>query len=261
MKNLMSAYTAPAQVHIAAPLKKSFSAVKFDSIVSGLVPLADSESVKPSFIKLNKATASAAMGGKASPMSFVTGLLFNVCAFAWGQGKLDTLCDGLPPVAAFAIRAACDGIKGGAGIDAGTLRHAASVAMSAVVSLPTKAKEAKIEAPAIEGTSARVPDVDTSLSASESLALQMSINPDMDNRAALVHGIKAYRLEKEEAAQAAQAMQVAEERAAWLARMAEERMADALTNRAIAIVEFHKLAEFLGVVLTKAQEKALAKAA
>lgn len=132
--------TAP---FIAKPLKASLTAAKFETIVNGkLAAFADTDRITPRQIAMDKASALAAMGGKASPVSFVNGLMFLSTAFAYGQGHTDTLAAGLSPVAVFALETACAYIKHGAGIDAKTLKNAVLVAMQKTAALPLKTKEA-----------------------------------------------------------------------------------------------------------------------
>lgn len=266
----MSIIAAPiaATVTIAAAQRKVFSAQNFTGMLAGFVPFADSEAVKPSFIKMNKATAAAAMGGKASPVSFVSGLLFNISAYAYGQGKVDALAAGLPPVAAFAVQHACGLVKHGAGIDAATLKTATLSALEAVCALPVKAKAAalngKTEAAAIEGESKRVDD--------EAAAAPLSTG-DIKEAAAMLRGAgdneAVTRVEAEEAAAAAKeaaALQAEEAaaaaaaiatqtREAYILSKAAEKVADIAVNRAIAAAEFAALAEVFGIKLTVAQQR------
>lgn len=149
---------APAVIQstIPAAMKKQFTGAKFEAIVNGLVPFEASELVKPSNIKSTRELARTGMGAKSTPQSFVNGLLFLTTAFAWGQGKLDALSEGMPPAGVYALRTSTEHLKNGAGIDAGTLRHAVLHAMSSLMGLPLKAKAEKPQAPAIASTAVRV---------------------------------------------------------------------------------------------------------
>lgn len=147
-------------VYLSGPVRKVFAAQKFAAIVAGMLPFADSETVAPSMVKMNKATAATSLGGKASPVAFVTGLMFITTAYAHGQyGKdVDTIVQGLPSVGAFAVRHALRLVACGKGLTVAALKAVIDNTMAAVLALPAApAKAAPKAAPAaIEGEAARV---------------------------------------------------------------------------------------------------------
>jgi hypothetical protein len=153
----MSIIQTPVTNPVFLPVSqnKAFAASNLEAIINGKVSLSDSERVTPSFIRMDKASAISAMGGKATPVSFVTGLLFNLAAFAEGQGNLAGLVAGLPPLAVFAVTHGAGLLAIGKGTTAKGLKDATLSAMHAVMALPAKpakAKPAKIEEkPAIDG--------------------------------------------------------------------------------------------------------------
>ena len=143
---------------ISASVRKVFAAQKFEAMISGLVRHADDVQITPSMVSMTKAAAIAAMGGKATPQSFVNGLLFAISAHAYGQ----KLPDGLPAHAIHAIEHAMSMIKKGAGIDARTLKLCAMSCMDKVLAMPTKSEQAAIEEglkPVIEGEFKVIPEI------------------------------------------------------------------------------------------------------
>jgi len=147
-------------VTIAKPILAAFQTAKLDTIVSGkLSHLSDDATVRPSDIRQDKDVARAGMGAKATPVSFMSGLLFLTCAFAHGQGKADALRHGLPEVAAYAFDRATENLKGGAGISAASLKTAVIAAMTAVCALPVRKAPAKVaiaSGAVIDGTAKRI---------------------------------------------------------------------------------------------------------
>ncbi len=125
---------------ISASVRKVFAAQKFEAIIAGLVKHDDQTQITPSMVSMTKAAAIAAMGGKATPQSFVNGLLFAISAHAYGQ----KLPEGLPAHAMHAIEHAQSMIKKGAGIDAKTLKLCAMSCMEKVLAMPTKSEQAAI---------------------------------------------------------------------------------------------------------------------
>ena len=142
----MSNVTAP--VAAQATLPASFRKVIVNVNVDGLLNTAlagQSGNVTPSMLRFSKDSAKAAMGGKSTPVSFMQGLVFLTCAYAWGQGKVDALVHGLPSHAAYALTASCAVLKGGAGCTAETLAAAVKHGFDAMIALPSKQKTEKAE--------------------------------------------------------------------------------------------------------------------
>lgn len=160
--SITSSVVVSASVHMPAAQRKVFVAQNFAGMLAGMLPHADNEPAIPSMVKMNKASAASALGGKATPVSFVTGLLFVTAAYANGQyGKdVDALVKGLPTVSAFAVRHALNLTACGKGINCGALKAAALSALDATLALKPKPKAApKAEKPAIEGTAERIEEV------------------------------------------------------------------------------------------------------
>ena len=140
MSNIAAPVTAPAT------LPASFRKVIVNVNVDGLLNTAlagQSGNVTPSMLRFSKDSAKAAMGGKSTPVSFTQGLVFLTCAYAWGQGKVDALVNGLPGHAAHALTASCAVLKGGAGCTAETLAAAVKHGFDAMIALPSKQKTEK----------------------------------------------------------------------------------------------------------------------
>lgn len=126
---------------ISASVRKVFAAQKFEAMISGLVKYDDETQVTPSMISMTKAGAGASMGAKATPQSFINGLLFAISAHAYGQKPPE----GLPAHGVHAVEHAMSMIKKGAGIDARTLKLCAMSCMDKVLAMPTKAEQSAIE--------------------------------------------------------------------------------------------------------------------
>ena len=116
---------------LPASRRREFGNGALASFISGLTAhVGADEGFKPSCVRMNKASALTALGGKASPQSFVTGLLFSVSAFAYGQGKVDSLTKGCPCWAAFAVSESCKLLKMGAGATKQQVVDAVSIGIS-----------------------------------------------------------------------------------------------------------------------------------
>lgn len=139
MSNASPVFVAPAPATIPAVTRKAFKAANLAAIVSGkLASFPADAQVKPSDVRMDKASMQAALGGKASPQSFTNGLIFAVTAHAWGQAKLDRLQEGLPQFAQAALVASCQHVRAGAGIDAETLKHAVCHALDFILTLESR---------------------------------------------------------------------------------------------------------------------------
>ena len=183
---------------ISASVRKVFAAQKFEAIIAGLVKHDDQTQVTPSMVSMTKAAANAAMGGKATPQSFVNGLLFNISAHAYGQKP----SEGLPAHAMHAIEHAQSMIKKGAGIDARTLKLCAMSCMDKVLAMPTKAEQSAIEEgfkPVIEGEFKVIPDLPVVVEIDDVLTYGVP----MENGASERAYVKAVRMESLEAKETA----------------------------------------------------------
>ena len=175
---------------ISASVRKVFAAQKFEAMISGLVKYEDGVQVTPSMISMTKAGAGASMGAKATPQSFINGLLFAISAHAYGQKPPE----GLPAHGVHAVEHAQSMIKKGAGIDARTLKLCALSCMEKVLAMPTKSEQAAIEEglkPVIEGEFKVIPEV-IEIIEIDDLACY---GTPMDNSAAERAYVKAMRME------------------------------------------------------------------
>ena len=95
-------------------------------------------------------TARAAIGAKASPKAIIVGLAYLTLAYAYGQGKPETLAKGCPAWAAHGLSLACQYFKGGAGnVTVDALATAVQSAVDTLLTLPKPVKAKSVNAPAI----------------------------------------------------------------------------------------------------------------
>lgn len=247
--------TTPATLPASAG--KVFKGFNVDSFVSGILPHADEERAVPSLIKMNSASAIAALGGKTTAPAFITGLLYMLCAHAFGQKRVADMSAKLPSYAAHCLSAGAALLPAGKGANVAQVKGAVSIAIQAMLTLPAKkitverAKPARmIDAPVNEA------------SASYMLQDAMLCNPpmDADNQRYGAFYLRSIQRNAEDRAKSADWQSANEEcqKAEWRAKKAEIRVADIMENRAIAILEFRKLADLLHIKLSAAQIKALA---
>ena len=247
--------TTPATLPASAG--KVFKGFNVDSFVSGILPHADEERAVPSLIKMNSASAIAALGGKTTAPAFITGLLYMLCAHAFGQKRVADMSAKLPSYAAHCLSAGAALLPAGKGANVAQVKGAVSIAIQAMLTLPAKkitverAKPAQmIDAPVNEA------------SASYMLQDAMLCNPpmDADNQRYGAFYLRSIQRNAEDRAKSADWQSANEEcqKAEWRAKKAEIRVADIMENRAIAILEFRKLADLLHIKLSAAQIKALA---
>lgn len=114
----------------------------------------------PRNISGNVATARAAVGGGVTPVSFLTGVAWIAASHAFGSiGTVDTVIDGLPIHAQYAVRSACALIKRGAGITREALESACIAGLEAMLALPSPTKATKqgaVSAPLVVAAGATV---------------------------------------------------------------------------------------------------------
>lgn len=256
MKNAIIATPAT----LPATTGKLFKGFNVSGFIGQILPYADSEAGKPSLIRMNSASATSALGGKTTAPAFITGLLYMLAAHAYGQKTAQDMADKLPNYSAHCLLAGSSLLPKGKGCTIGALKGATEHAVNALLTLPAKKLTVQRTAPAkiIE-----LPDANT---ADQSYMAQdaMLCNPTMDSEEQgaryashylrLSQGATAARLLSPEWREACAEYEKAE----WRAQQAEIRAADVMTDRNIAVQEFIRLADFLGVKLTAAQRKALA---
>lgn len=256
MKNAII-ITTPAT--LPATTGKMFKGFNVAGFIGQILPYADSEAGKPSLIRMNSASATSALGGKTTAPAFITGLLYMLAAHAYGQKVAQDMAANLPAYAAHCLLAGASLLPKGKGATVAQVKAATEHAVSALLTLPAK----KIT---VEKTGkGRIIDVAAVQNADRAYMAQDAIlcNPpmDADEQSKRYAG---YYLRQSQGATSARLLSpewrdACEEadKAEWRARQAEIRAADAMEDRAIAIQEFVKLAEFLGVPLTKAQKAKL----
>jgi len=245
---------------LPATTGKLFKGFNVAGFIGQILPYADSEAGKPSLIRMNSASATSALGGKTTAPAFITGLLYMLAAHAYGQKTAESLAEKLPSYSAHCLLAGASMLPKGKGCTVAALKGATEHAVNALLTLPAKKITVERTAPAkiIE-----LPDANT---ADQTYMAQdaMLCNPTMDaeEQSKRYAGHYLWQSQKRTAARllSPEWRNACEEadKAAWRAKQAEIRAADAIQDRAIAVQEFVKLAEFLGVKLTATQRKVIA---
>lgn len=256
MKNAIIATPAT----LPATTGKLFKGFNVAGFIGQILPYPDNEAGKPSLIRMNSASATAALGGKTTAPAFITGLLYMLAAHAYGQKVAQDMADKLPAYSAHCLLAGSSMLPKGKGCTVAALKGATEHAVNALLTLPAKKLNVQRTGPAkaIELPDANVAD------ASYMAQDVMLCNPSMDaNEQAQKYA--GHYLRQSQGATAARLLSpewrdacAEADKAEWRAEQAEIRAADAMTDRSIAVQEFIKLAEFLGVKLTATQRKALA---
>ncbi len=256
MKNAIIATPAT----LPATTGKLFKGFNVSGFIGQILPYADSEAGKPSLIRMNSASATSALGGKTTAPAFITGLLYMLAAHAYGQKTAESLAEKLPSYSAHCLLAGASMLPKGKGCTVAALKGATEHAVNALLTLPAKKITVQRTAPA---KAVELPDVNT---ADQTYMAQaaMLCNPTMDAEEQSKRYAGHY-LRQSQGATAARLLSpewrdacAEADKAEWRARQAEIRAADVMEDRAIAVQEFVKLAEFLGVKLTAAQRKAIA---
>lgn len=245
---------------LPATTGKLFKGFNVAGFIGQILPYPDTEMGKPSLIRMNSASATAALGGKTTAPAFITGLLYMLAAHAYGQKTAQDMADKLPAYSSHCLLAGASMLPKGKGCTISALKGATEHAVNALLTLPAKKITVQRTAPtkAIE-----LPDANA---ANRSYMAQdaMLCNPTMDAEEQSKRYAGHY-LRQSQGATAARLLSpewrdaCAEyEKAEWRAQQAEIRAADVMRDRDIAIQEFVKLADFLGIKLSVAQRKALA---
>lgn len=245
---------------LPATTGKLFKGFNVAGFIGQILPYADTEAGKPSLIRMNSASATSALGGKTTAPAFITGLLYMLAAHAYGQKTAESLAEKLPSYSAHCLMAGASLLPKGKGCSVAALKGATEHAVNALLTLPAKKPTVQRTAPAKTVALTEANTAGQSYMAQDA----MICNPTMDaeDQAKKYAG---YYLRQSQGATAARLLSpewidaCAEyEKAEWRAKQAEIRAADAMQDRAIAVQEFVKLAEFLGVKLTATQRKAIA---
>ena len=242
---------------LPATQAKAFKPINVPDFIKGIFPYASNERATPSMIKMNKGAAMVAMGGKGTPQAFITGLMYALAAHAWGQGKAEEMGKSLPAYSAEALKHGAAFLPAGKGCDALALRSATEEAVLHMLALPAKTKE-KVVAPAIAAP------VATNEAPRDYMAKDaMLTNPDMDDEQGkryAGHYLRHVQARAEALSNDAEAYAIGKriEHARMVAEESEALAVAATVSREIAAQEFRRLADFLGVNLTKAQMAKLA---
>ena len=137
-------------VTIPASTSKLITGVNVAGIIQSVLPAGIVGTIKPRDISMSHETARAAIGAKASPKAIIVGLSYLTLAYAYGQGKPETLTKGCPAWAVHGLSLACQYFKGGAGgVTVDSLSTAVQSAVDTLLALPKPVKAKVVNAPAI----------------------------------------------------------------------------------------------------------------
>ena len=137
-------------VTIPATTSKLITGVNVAGIIQSVIPAGIVGTIKPRDISMSHETARAAIGAKASPKAIIVGLSYLTLAFAYGQGKPETLTKGCPAWAVHGLSLACQYFKAGAGgVTVDALATAVQSAVDKLLALPKPVKAKVVNAPAI----------------------------------------------------------------------------------------------------------------
>ena len=137
-------------VTIPASTSKLITGVNVAGIIQSVLPAGIVGTIKPRDISMSHETARAAIGAKASPKAIIVGLSYLTLAYAYGQGKPETLTKGCPSWAVHGLSLACQYFKSGAGnVTVDALATAVQSAIDTLLTLPKPIKVKAVNAPAI----------------------------------------------------------------------------------------------------------------
>lgn len=137
-------------VTVPASTSKLITGVNVAGIIQSVLPAGITGTIKPRDISMSHETARAAIGAKASPKAIIVGLSYLTLAYAYGQGKPETLTKGCPAWAVHGLSLACQYFKAGAGnVTVDALSTAVQSAVDALLTLPKPAKAKTVASPAI----------------------------------------------------------------------------------------------------------------
>lgn len=137
-------------VTIPASTSKLITGVNVAGIIQSVIPAGIVGTIKPRDISMSHETARAAIGAKASPKAVIVGLSYLTLAYAYGQGKPETLTKGCPAWAVHGLSLACQYFKAGAGnVTVDALSTAVQSAIDTLLTLPKPIKAKTASSPAI----------------------------------------------------------------------------------------------------------------
>lgn len=146
----MIATESKSIVTIPASTSKLITGVNVAGIIQSVIPAGITGIIKPRDISMSHETARAAIGAKASPKAIIVGLSYLTLAYAYGQGKPETLTKGCPEWAVHGLSLACQYFKGGAGnVTVDALATAVQSAVDTLLTLPKPIKAKPVSSPAI----------------------------------------------------------------------------------------------------------------
>ena len=146
----MIATESKSIVTIPASTSKIITGVNVAGIIQSVIPAGITGTIKPRDISMSHETARAAIGAKASPKAIIVGLSYLTLAYAYGQGRPETLTKGCPAWAAHGLALACQYFKAGAGdVPVYALALAVQSAVDTLLNLPKPAKAKTVSSPAI----------------------------------------------------------------------------------------------------------------
>lgn len=146
----MIAVETKSIVTIPSTTSKLITGVNVAGIIASVLPAAITGIIRPRDISMSHETARAAIGAKASPKAIIVGLSYLTLAFAYGQGKPETLTKGCPAWAVHGLSLACQYFKAGAGnVTVDSLSTAVQSAIDTLLTLPKPVKAKAVSSPAI----------------------------------------------------------------------------------------------------------------
>lgn len=259
-------------IYIPAPRRKSLSAANVPALVGRYIVGADDSLVRPSDIRLSVSVLKAGMGAAASLDSFINGLAGISARLAWGAITAAQAADGLPDFAAWAVHQADRAIVSRKGISAGLLRTLVADVVTRTAALPIRTAPAKAKAVRTLSAPAQADAAPAAVDKVAALAelarmTRAAADAPINTRDAIPHQITEAEAAEASAALVASAARTKAEAeasaAAAAARKAEaeDRALAELTaagqSAHLRAVAFCRLADAIGIKLTKAQLAAL----
>lgn len=153
---------------VSANVAKLSAGVDFVALVRSIIGFPDHVIIKTRDIPVTGDLRRTGYGMRATPRSLVNALLVDMSLYAHGA-RLDRLTKDVPPHIQWLIETAAAEVKHGAGITAGELRTACSVALGKLASAPVRVKVEKVTSPSTPVITAPVaPDAAGNESTSQS---------------------------------------------------------------------------------------------
>ena len=258
-------------VFIPAARRKALAHADVPALVARYIIGADDALVRPSDIRQSVAVLKTGMGAAAGLESFINGLAGIAARLAWGAITADQAADGLPDFSAWAVREADRSIISRKGISAGLLRVLVADVVQRTAALPVRTaptKANKVKTIAAPTTNATPTIIDRTTALAELARMtREAANAPINTRDAIPHhltdaeGAEALAALAESAARAKAEAEASAAAEAERKAEAEERALAELTaahqSAHMKAVAFCRLADAIGIKLTKAQLAAL----